>query len=162
MVEHGVAGAAQPYHAAAGADASEAFRIVLAAAESSTRLAHAALCGLIRNLQDLGHGVGGCGLLLASGRPLPALDKILASHPLIHTAEGELFRDALRLASEKCGLSVIAVKERDLFAEAARLLNIPAQQLETKVAGMGKAIGPPWRQDEKYAALAAWLVLSHQ
>jgi hypothetical protein len=24
---------------------------------------------------------------------------------------------------------------------------------------MGKGIGPPWRQDEKFAAVAAWLAL---
>jgi hypothetical protein len=25
---------------------------------------------------------------------------------------------------------------------------------------MGKAIGPPWRQDEKHASLAAWIASS--
>lgn len=95
-----------------------------------------------------------CGLLLASGRPLPALEKVLASHALIHTAEGELFREALRAASRECGLPLAAVRERDLFARGAADLGIP----ET-LAEMGRALGPPWRQDEKFAAIAAWLAL---
>jgi hypothetical protein len=97
--------------------------------------------------------------LLASGRPLPALESILASHALIHTAEGELFREALRAACRACGLRVIGVKERDLFTLAAADLGIPAKRIGEHVTAMGKTIGPPWRQDEKFAAVAAWMAM---
>jgi hypothetical protein len=108
---------------------------------------------MVADLRQLGHAVVGCGLLLASGRPLPPLEKILASHPLLHTAEGELFRDALRAACRECGLPLTVVKERELFTRAS-------ERIERHVAAMGKGIGPPWRQDQKFAAAAAWLALA--
>ena len=107
---------------------------------------------MLEELTRAGHPVTGCGLLLASGRPLPALPAILASHPLIHTAEGELFREALRVASAECGLQVTAVKERDLTS------SIPPA-LQSNIQKLGSTIGPPWRQDEKFSAMAAWLAL---
>jgi len=37
---------------------------------------------------------------------------------------------------------------------------MPLGQLERRVADLGKPLGPPWSQDQKCAALAAWLALS--
>jgi hypothetical protein len=148
MRERGAAGPSQPYHAAVGLDIREAERLVRECAARAAELAVAALRGLVEDLGRLGHPVVGCGLLLGSGRPLPAIEKILASHPLLHTAEGELFRNALRAASLECGLPVSEVKERLL-----------AEDLKRQAAGLGKAIGPPWRQDEKLAAAVAWMAL---
>jgi hypothetical protein len=51
------------------------------------------------------------------------------------------------------------MKERELFTRAAARLRLPASRIEEHVAAMGKSIGPPWRQDEKFAAVAAWLAL---
>jgi hypothetical protein len=51
------------------------------------------------------------------------------------------------------------VKERELLARAAADLGLSAARIEDRVAGMGKGIGPPWRQDQKFAAVAAWLAL---
>jgi hypothetical protein len=31
--------------------------------------------------------------------------------------------------------------------------------LQRRVAELGKPIGPPWTQDQKFAALVAWLAL---
>ena len=55
---------------------------------------------------------------------------------------------------------LICVKERELFAACAAALGVPAGELESQLAEWGRALGPPWRQDEKYAALAGWLALS--
>jgi hypothetical protein len=160
MVERNVSGAAQPYHAAVGLELAEARRLVTAAVTSAASLAESALRGIVAELKCLGHETAGCGLLLASGQPLPALERILASHALIHTAEGELFREALRAAGARCGLSVASLKERNLFTLAAAALHLPASGLQQHVAQMGRALGPPWRQDEKYSALAAWIALA--
>lgn len=142
MRERGAAGPWQPYHAAVGLDIREAEQSVANCAARAAALAADGLRGMVEDLRQLGHRVVGCGLLLGSGRPLPPLEKILASHPLLHTAEGELFREALRAASRECGLPLTEVKERDL-----------------PLTAIGKPIGPPWRQDEKLAAVAAWLAL---
>jgi len=148
MRERGAAGPSQPFHAAVGLDIREARQLVENCAARAAELATMALRGMVQDLRQLGHPVVGCGLLLGSGRPLPPLEKILSSHPLLHTAEGELFRDALRAASRECGLPVTAVRERLL-----------TDDLKRQMVALGKAIGPPWRQDEKLAAVAALLAL---
>jgi hypothetical protein len=127
---------------------------------AADRLAEAALADAVERARGKGHAVAACGLLLASGRPLPALDAILKSHALIHTADGEHFRAALAHAAEGCGLRVVAVKERDVLARGAKALGMPSARLERVVAEMGKPLGPPWRQDEKLATLAAWVALA--
>src|SRR5262249_46704682 len=99
---------------------------------------------------------------LGSGRVLPELRSILASHALIHTAEGEFFRKALVEAGEHCGLPIVGVKERELFERASAHFRMPAGALERRIAELGRSIGPPWTQDQKYAALVAWLALTNR
>ena len=150
----------QPYHAAEGLDLKEAGKLVERSIDEARLLARQALRAVIRDIQKKGQAVVGCGLLLASGRPLTTLAATLASHALIHTAEGELFRDALTHAGAHCGLPVTGVKERELFARGAAGIGLSVDELERHITGMGRPIGPPWRQDEKYAALAGWLALA--
>jgi hypothetical protein len=78
---------------------------------------------------------------------------------LIHTAEGEFFRAAIRQGCESCGLAVSGVKERDLAACTASALGIPGEELLRRIADLGKLAGPPWRQDEKLCAMASWMML---
>lgn len=162
MADRGAAGPSQPYHAAVGLDIGDARSVVEGCAARAAVLAETALRGLVEDLRQIGHSVAGCGLLLASGRPLPDLASILASHALIHTAEGELFREALRAASRECGLQLVEVKERELLARASADLHLPAAGVERHMAAMGKSIGPPWRQDEKLSAVVAWLALGRR
>ncbi len=160
LADAAIPGSMQPYHAAEPMKLKDAEACIQRSIDQARRLAQRALHAAIDELRKSGHEVAGCGILLASGRPAPALAAILASHALIHTAEGELFRDALRYASERCKLPVTAVKERDLFERAAAELRIPSGELQRRVAEMGRAIGPPWRQDQKLAALVGWLALA--
>jgi len=151
---------AQPYHAAAEMDLKEAEKLVRRSSDQAARLAETALRAVIDDLGGRGHRVAGCGIVLASGRPLPALEATLASHALIHTAEGELFRDALVCAGEACGLRVTGVRERELYARCAAELRLPLDHLKRHVVDLGRALGPPWRQDQKDATLVAWLALA--
>jgi hypothetical protein len=98
-----------------------------------------------------------CGLLLASGRALPTLEKILASHALIHTADGELFREALLHANSRCGLEELTIKEKELLGYAGQVLRAKPNELMRRVTQLGHSLGAPWSQDEKFATLAAWL-----
>jgi hypothetical protein len=88
------------------------------------------------------------------------LEKILPSHPLLHTAEGELFRNAIMTACGNYGLSVTRVKEREALIRSSSGLGISEAGIQQHLARMGKTIGPPWRQDEKSATRAAWLALA--
>jgi len=153
-------GPKQPYHEAEGQKLEKARQIVTRYAEEAGRLASEALRAVMAKLKRQGHEVVGCGLLLASGRPLPDLESILASHALIHSADGELFRDAIADAAKKNRLTVVRVKEKEAIGEAASRLRVEAGELQRRVAALGKTIGPPWTQDQKLATLVAWMTLA--
>jgi hypothetical protein len=142
------AGANQPYHFAEKLELRAAEKHLANCASISGRLALAALRDVVKELN--GYEIAGAAILLASGRPLPSLPDILASHALIHTAEGEFFRQIVRQACERCGIRVTGIRERDLGAGSA---------LQQEIASLGKIVGPPWTQDQKTATLAAMLVL---
>ena len=46
-----------------------------------------------------GGQLGACGLF-GQPKPLPPLERILSSHPLLHAAEGQMSREALAAAAE--------------------------------------------------------------
>lgn len=150
----------QPYHAAEGMELQAAKKFLQRCTNAARLLARQAVRAVIGDLRKNGYEVVGSGVLLASGRPLPSLAATLASHALIHTAEGELFREALIRASEHFDLPVTTMKERELYARGAGQLRIPLQKLGCRLTDMGRTIGPPWRQDEKLAALVGWLRLA--
>jgi hypothetical protein len=128
----------------------------------SAKLAHEALGRLISDLATKGFSIEGFGLLLASGRPLPALASVLASHALIHAADGEHFRDALAQAALRRGLPLTRIPERELYAAAAKRFRTTAGAIQARVQAAGKPLGPPWTADQKLAALIAWLALAKQ
>jgi hypothetical protein len=75
------------------------------------------------------------GLLL--GRPPPGSPAILGSHPLIYTAEGEMYREALRGASAH--VAVVGFREREI--EASR--SAEAAPDCGRDRRLGKPLGPP-------------------
>jgi hypothetical protein len=143
-----IPGSRQPYHAAAALPFPEAESAVRQAIESSRGLALEAMSAAVQALRAQGHEVGGCGVLLGSGKALPGLERILAAHPLIHTAEGAMFRDVLVWAAKECHLPVTTVREKELDATSLE-----------RIGSLGKLIGPPWTQDQKYATVAALMAL---
>jgi hypothetical protein len=150
----------QPYHEAEDLPLEKATSLIDRYSRNAHELARHALKDVVADLRGRGYRLVGSGLLLASGRALPKLETILASHALIHTADGEHFRDALARASEDNGLPVTRIAERDLLARAEAALAQPAARLQSTVASLGRGLGPPWTQDQKLAALAAWVVLA--
>jgi len=149
----------QPYHTAEKGPASEARRFISQARANARRLAYQSIHSVQTCLREKDYEINSCGLLLASGRPLPALSQILASHALIHTADGELFREALTHATTRFGFKMFAIKERELLDECSIDFQLEHDELLRRVASLGSALGPPWSQDEKYSALVAWLSL---
>jgi len=150
----------QPFHAAEGLDFAAAEDLVRRAGDEAAALAERAVQDALSELRARGHAPAAVGLLLAAGRPLPGLREILASHALIHAAEGELFRDVIRRASRGCGLALVEAGERELEERASRSLRRSPAQIQGRLAEWGKALGSPWTQDEKRAALVAWVALS--
>jgi hypothetical protein len=150
----------QPYHSAEKMLLKQARDFIERVRDEARRLAHRAIHGLQNDLQKQGIALKSCGLLLASGKPLPNLEKILSSHALIHTADGELFREALLHASARCGLPVLSVKERELLERARQALRLKPADLTRRVTALGRPLGAPWSQDEKFATLVGWLALA--
>jgi hypothetical protein len=79
---------------------------------------------------------------------------------LIHAAEGELFRLALADACEKSNLPVVGVKEKELHTRAAQGLGLTSERIHAYLKDLGRTAGPPWREDQKFATLAAWIALA--
>ena len=152
--------AKQPYHAAEELPLTKATALLERFAQESCRRAIKDLGAALDELRGDGYDVVGAIVLTAAGRPLPALEQVLASHALIHTADGEHFRDALATAARRHDLPVARIREKDLAAQAAKMLGRPAPALQAAVTGWGKPLGPPWTQDQKLSALAAWLGLA--
>jgi hypothetical protein len=148
------------YHAAQELSLGAAERYVRVATEKSRANALAALKTAVAELGKRGHEVVATGIIV-SGRPLAAdLAAILKSHPLLHTAEGELFRQAIKSASEKLKIPVTEIPARDLPARAARVLKVSAAELPDRLAAVGRAAGRPWSKDQKDSFLVALLAAS--
>jgi hypothetical protein len=153
-------GAIQPYHYAMNLKLPESDKHLAKCAAASTRLAVAAIGDLVAELNTRHFHIVGSAVLLASGRSLPPLEKILASHPLIHTAEGEFFRHTVSQACEDLQISVTAIRQRELEERAKAVFGNAASRVQGSIASLGKTIGPPWTKDHKTAALAAALILA--
>ncbi|MGD0136221.1 MAG: hypothetical protein ABSE57_29605 [Bryobacteraceae bacterium] len=155
-----IQGANQPYHFAK--DLPDPDRYLAECAAASERLAWEALREVVSEARRRQKAVAGCAILLASGRKLPALANILASHPLIHTAEGEFFRQAFRRAGERLKLEVTGIREMDLDDRSQMTFGSSAKSLQREIAGLGNSLGPPWTADQKNACLAALLALNQR
>lgn len=155
LVDRNIEGAAQPYHAAHEMPLKEAAEFLDECRQTTNALATQAIKAAIAELKTKGCTICGACILSGSGRPTGSLESTLASHAMIHTAEGDFYRDALKQACESIGLSMSALKEK----EARRMA---CEKFHHQLIELGKRIGPPWRADEKLSAIAAWQILSHR
>jgi hypothetical protein len=160
LADPALRGSVQPFHAAERLEIRDAEQLIQRCADSSRRLACEALRKALDDLREKGYKAVACGLLMASGCPLPGLAATLASHALIHTAEGEFFREAVANAGESSKLPILRIKERELVETAGSKFRVSPEELGRRVTELGRTLGPPWRQDEKYAALVASLALA--
>jgi hypothetical protein len=149
----------QPYHTAASMPLEKAREFVSRVQSEAKRVAEEAIRSVQADLRKQRYRLTSFGLLCGSGKPLPSLDKILSSHALIHAADGELFREALVQAGRRCRLAAFTIRERELLPVASKTLRIKEADLIARVTALGKPLGAPWSQDEKFAALVAWLTL---
>jgi hypothetical protein len=160
IIDRNAPGAAQPYHFAKDLRLADAEKFIAGSAASATRLASAAMREVCDKLRAHDYNLVAAAILLSSGRPLPELENILAAHPMIHTAEGEFFRQAFRDACASLQIPVTGIRERDLDEHAKSVLRGDGGVLKKKIAGVGKTLGPPWTTDQKAAALAATIALA--
>jgi hypothetical protein len=146
-------GAKQPYHFLAEHPSTDPEPYLSERAAASISLAAKAIAASTADYQPVGAAV-----LWASGRPLPPLAKILAAHPLLHTAEGEFFRATARDACERLHIPATIIREREIEEKLLAVLGKSAGEIKDAISGLGKTLGPPWTKDHKTAALAAVIV----
>ena len=158
LCDSAMEGSKQPFHHAETMECGPAERFIARCARSTDDHARSAIMALAETAAAHRRKLTGCGILAASGRALPDLRSILASHSLIHAAEGEFYRDAVAHACERQRIAVSRVKERDV--ENWTAARVGEQALRSTIAALGKALGPPWTADEKLATMIAWLVLA--
>jgi hypothetical protein len=160
MTDAALAGSRQPYHALEGRPLPEARRELAHFQASATALAVEGLARFTTRARALGAEPESAGILDSAGRARATLEAILASHALIHSADGEHFRAALAGACQELGLRVTRVRLCDLLPRAAAVLGEPEEELAAAVSALGRKVGPPWGADQKSAALLAWVLLA--
>jgi hypothetical protein len=154
LCDPAIQGSKQPFHEAEPMAFPLAEKFIARCTASSAKLADKALAGIGAHAR-----ITACCVLTASGRPLPDLKGILASHSTIHAAEGEFYRDAVAAACDRAKIPVRRVRERDIERE---MHNFPvsAAAAKARLVEFGKQLGSPWTADEKLSALGAWLMLA--
>ena len=158
VIEPTMEGAKQPYHFVESLGLEEAERHLQKCAAASQRLAVQAIREMLDAVSARNFRVVVCAMLLASGRALPSLLKILASHALVHTSEGEFFRKVVREACERCRIPVVGFRERELDKHAEAIFGKAVPRVRQQISSLGQTVGSPWTRDEKFAALAGLIV----
>jgi hypothetical protein len=164
VVDPAMPGGKQPYHHARllldGQNLAVAERYLEEYAAACEQMATFAIKEAVLGVRSQGYRIVGTAILQGAGRPLPPLAQILAAHPLIHTAEGEFFCRAARIACERLKIPVTGIRRRNLDERAKISFGKRANQLKRNIANLGKPLGPPWTADHKDAVLAAVTILA--
>lgn len=149
----------QPYHAVEFLCVEEATGRLDGYLEVARNMASTALQAQCAELKRQNISVRSVGIIESSGRKQIPLSYIMASHVLIHAAEGDHFRNALSAAAELLRLRVRRVRARDLEVYAVKRLRRPLDRAVGRIDKLGRDLGPPWGADQKKAALLAWALL---
>jgi hypothetical protein len=148
------------YQAARGLKPAEAAALVEAAKRIAAERAAAALVRTVREAKDKGAVVRSSAVVVGTfSRGVP-LESILASHALAHAAEGRLYQDALLQSAESHGLDTVAIPKRSIWEQGESALGVAEDELRDWIGELRREVGPPWAQDQKLAALAAWIALA--
>jgi len=123
-------------------------------------VATAEIARLVQTLKTAGQDARRAMVPRGGGRAPERLEDIVRSHSGQHAAEGEFYRDVVARACEAAGLEVSRVVERELPSLVGDALGEDVARVEARLKAMGSVLGPPWSEDQRLAALAAWLGLS--
>jgi hypothetical protein len=148
------------YHAARALEPAAAAALVEAGERIAAEQAATALERTVREATDEGAVVRSCAVVVGTFAGEARLESILASHGLVHAAEGRLYQNALLQAAESNGLDAIAVPKRTIWEQSEAALGVARDELRHRIDQLRREVGAPWAQDQKLAALAAWIALA--
>jgi hypothetical protein len=148
------------YQAARGQEPASAAKLVEAAERIAREQAATAFDRTLRAVKAEGVVVRSCGVVVGTFPESAKLESILASHALAHAAEGRLYQHALLRGAELRGLETITVPKRSIWEQGEAVLGVDRNELRQWIHELRREVGPPWAQDQKLAALAAWIALT--
>jgi len=140
----------QPYHQIMELPSSEWAAAIKPAIAAIEKIAVASLKKLIDEVESRGMGIASIAVVGPKDRQL---ERIGNPHIRAHAAEGVLYRAVIETAAKRNDCPSRA------FVDPTPELRRPSQQIRKVLAELGKVAGPPWRADEKIAAVAAWVSL---
>jgi hypothetical protein len=147
------------YHAARRLEPAKAAALVEAAERIAAEQAATTLERIVRDAADEGAAVHSCAVVVGTFSGA-RLESILASHALAHAAEGRLYQRALLQGAEARGLEPVAVPKQSIWEQGESALGVAQYELRRWIDQLRRGVGPPWAQDHKLAALAAWIALA--
>jgi hypothetical protein len=147
----------QPYHAVMELTWSESLIAVQPTIRAIQRVTNESLARLIEKVEASGIRID---VVAVVGAPDRQLEKIGNPHIRAHGAEGVLFRQVLEVAAKANHRRSRSFVERDLDRVAKSELKRSSAQIKKSLAALGESAGPPWRADEKAAAIASWIALA--
>lgn len=150
------------YQAARGLEPAEAAALVDAAGRIAAGRASEALGRTVRDAAHEGAVVRSCAVVVGAFPPGARLESILASHALAHAAEGRLYQRALLQGAESCGLDAVAIPKRSIWEQGESALGVAQDELRRWIDRLRRELGSPWAEDQKLAALAAWIALARR
>ena len=145
------------YHAARNLALPAAERLVREWTEVAQTRARAAVAAAVADLQS--HEPVAAAILVSGQREVASLEAILQSHALVHAAEGEMYRNAIRAAVAAAGLAVVEVRAKEVHRKAAGAFGMTEAGVTQHLGRIGKAAGRPWDKDNKEACLAALIAI---
>lgn len=148
----------QVYHHAQGLSPARAVRAVVDV-EDAVDIASDLVVGQLAE-QAAGHGRLVAVGIVGEPRDVPDLKHVLASHALLHLAEGELYRSALDEAARERGLDVALTHPKRTLEQAAAALGVTTAVLAATLTGLRRELGAPWQADHREAAAAALVALA--
>ena len=159
LADSSIAGSKQPFHTAEPMSLPKAKAFLKKCEQRCHALAVEHVNDVLKIWKHRGREIVACGLITGSGRVPADVEAILASHAAIHAAEGELYRDAIAHACERLALPLLRIKQKEVFGAAGTALGRSAAQIQSTLRAIGRDCGPPWAEDQKLAAVAAWVAL---
>lgn len=149
-------GSRQPYHAGMGVAQTDTATLQGLITEVHRYAGHS-IAEWVARCQADGYQLGGAGVVVGSAVDP---DRIGNPHVRAHAAEGRLFCSVVEDAVRACGLACTTLVERELFAHATSILGRSEASLKRDLSQLGRSLNRPWRQEQKAATAAAWVVLA--
>ena len=165
LSDPGAAETRQPYHDGFGREQHDAGEIArrVKIVRRCAKHAIAALLQDSRCLQTTGRPAGHTGPRTQAALVVGSVtdpDTLANPHIRAHANEGRLFRTVVEDALRTHGVSCTILLEKQLPITAISALRRDEREIGRTLAEFGKAVGAPWRADEKAAATAAWMALT--